>query len=530
MKSPASEAMRRFGLVRARDWMLRNGLMHTDANHVKRGAHFFVWAIVVGCLAGWTLFNALGNASLADWDEATYAQLAHEMVQTGDWITPHWNGVPLHDKPPLVLWCMALGMRLGITSEVAARLPSAFAGLAVLGLTIMLGRSMFCWWTAVAAAALLLIRSSYHGGNFVVLARQGMLDVPLTAFALWALLLFWSGLTRPGAWVWMGVPCGLAFMTKGLQVVPLVAALIVSALLVHATDRTLGRDHVRSFAMAVTIAMAIAVPWHLLEAHLHGREFVDGYFLVHLRKVAHIEAGDRGNWKFYPSALAGNIPRAWLVVAGTVCIAIWQAIVARDKRAIVLVTWIVIPFTVYSIAATKLPWYVVPLQPAAALLVASLFRRVIPRRSISETVAIAILLVLVMTWNHWIPTPIDFDADIRSLGRCIDRMAPPRATVAYYDPLGQYTWARPSLNIRPSVRFYANRPMFSFSNRAQLVPWISQGGRDIWADQSMPDVRATPLAGFVAVAQAGPQQYVRYMNRGERIFEPRPDCNPNPNR
>src|ERR1041385_3566891 len=154
---------------------------------VRKCALPTVFSLMVALLATWALLRQLGNGSLNDWDEATYAEVTREMVQTADWITPHWNGFPFHDKPPLFYWLAAPLMQAGVEPELAVRIPSAFAGLTVIAFTALLGRSMFDGWTGLIAATLLLIPSGAWWSNFVLLARQGMLDVPLAALNVWAL-------------------------------------------------------------------------------------------------------------------------------------------------------------------------------------------------------------------------------------------------------------------------------------------------------------------------------------------------------
>ena len=52
------------------------------------------------------------------------------MAETGDWVTPTLYGKPWFEKPVLYYWAAALGFRLHLPAEWAARLPSAFAALA----------------------------------------------------------------------------------------------------------------------------------------------------------------------------------------------------------------------------------------------------------------------------------------------------------------------------------------------------------------------------------------------------------------
>ena len=112
----------------------------------QRGRNFSygLLGLLILLLAVRTFFWHLGRGSLNDWDEATYAQVAREMVVGGDWVTPHWNGFSFYDKPPLVIWLMAASMMTLKSVELAARLPSALAGLFAIGMTALLGRSLFC--------------------------------------------------------------------------------------------------------------------------------------------------------------------------------------------------------------------------------------------------------------------------------------------------------------------------------------------------------------------------------------------------
>src|SRR5437870_2573065 len=85
--------------------------------------------IALGMLALWTFFHHLGEGSLYDWDEATYGQVAREIVQRGDWLTLSHNGREFFDKPPLVFWLMALALKMVNPPELAIRLVPALCGL-----------------------------------------------------------------------------------------------------------------------------------------------------------------------------------------------------------------------------------------------------------------------------------------------------------------------------------------------------------------------------------------------------------------
>ena len=83
---------------------------------------------------GWiVVFWRLGYPSLLDPDEAHYAELTREMLQSGSWLVPLLDGKPFIDKPVLFHWFQGLSVALLGESEFAARLPSAIAAIALFG-------------------------------------------------------------------------------------------------------------------------------------------------------------------------------------------------------------------------------------------------------------------------------------------------------------------------------------------------------------------------------------------------------------
>ncbi|MEO8408706.1 MAG: glycosyltransferase family 39 protein, partial [Oxalobacteraceae bacterium] len=66
----------------------------------------FVWALLLIFTVCW--FYALDLRTLVPTDEGRYAEMAREMVSSGDWITTRLNGIKYFEKPPLQTWMNAL--------------------------------------------------------------------------------------------------------------------------------------------------------------------------------------------------------------------------------------------------------------------------------------------------------------------------------------------------------------------------------------------------------------------------------------
>jgi len=87
-------------------------------------------------------FGLLGTRSLNEPDEGRYAEIAREMVETGNWLVPHIWYVPHLDKPPFTYWAVAASLSVFGVNEWAVRLPLALAGLSAAWATFLLVSSV----------------------------------------------------------------------------------------------------------------------------------------------------------------------------------------------------------------------------------------------------------------------------------------------------------------------------------------------------------------------------------------------------
>src|SRR5216683_1597220 len=88
--------------------------------------------ILIVALGGFALGSGMTGAPLVDWDEATYAEVAHEAIANHKYLDFTWNGQGYVKKPPLLFWALVGSFKVLGESEFAARLPSVAAGLATL--------------------------------------------------------------------------------------------------------------------------------------------------------------------------------------------------------------------------------------------------------------------------------------------------------------------------------------------------------------------------------------------------------------
>ncbi|MEB3199319.1 MAG: glycosyltransferase family 39 protein [Synechococcaceae cyanobacterium] len=299
----------------------------------------------------------LGGVPLRDWDEGTYAVVAREMVERGDWIHPHYFDQPFQVKPPLLFWLVALGFRLGGETELAGRLPCALLSALAIPLLYVIARVVLQQRVAAVIAAL----------GFVVLlpaarvSRLVMMDGPSVTFLLLMLLGAVLGRERPPWRLAIGLGFGAAVLCKGS--LGLLLLVMVLAFALWDGGPCLLRS--RWLWLGLLLGVLPVVLWYGLQARVYGM----GYLVFNLeqqlsqRVSSGIEGHSQPFWYYGPELLKGTLPLLLPAVAGF--IAAWQQRGQRWARLLLL------PPALYLLAIsftqTKLPWYILPLLPFLAL-------------------------------------------------------------------------------------------------------------------------------------------------------------------
>ena len=217
-----------------------------------------IWAVGILLLVR---LASLALYPLTDTTEARYADIARNMVEGDDWVTPRFvGGEPFWGKPPLSFWATALGLKLFGSNEFAARLPHLMLGAVVMDLVWRhAGRkSRRAAWHATALLA----------GTALFLVSSGavMTDMALTAGTTLVMVGFWSSLHDPKsdrvAFWQMAFGTVLGLLAKGPVAIVLCGVPIVAWAALTGNLRTSWR-RVAWLRLAV-IVLALSLPWYLL--------------------------------------------------------------------------------------------------------------------------------------------------------------------------------------------------------------------------------------------------------------------------
>ena len=316
-------------------------------------------------VAAIVLFYRLGAPALKNWDEAIYAEVAKEIVQSGDWLTLHWEGADWLEKPPLTFWIMASLYRVFGVSEFSARAVSALAGLGVVAVVYGIGKLQRGAVCGLIASLILLTTF-----QFVQMSRLVNTDVLLLFFiylAIYGYLRVRNGDRR--WWYVVSVSCALGFMVKSFAISFAPAAIAFALVVDHQLNETL---RTKQFWFSILVGLAVIVPWHATMLYLHGSAFVNEYFYYHVwsRTLTAVE-GHKGPYSFYFHEIGEKIHPWWASAPFAVVLNVWQ--VKRARSSVVLLALSVFVFVFYTLAQTKSTSYILPVYPALALLISELF-------------------------------------------------------------------------------------------------------------------------------------------------------------
>ncbi|MBD0316307.1 MAG: glycosyltransferase family 39 protein [Nitrospiraceae bacterium] len=348
--------------------------------------------LVLLMLSGLLFFLGLGSMGLTDRDEGRNAEAGREMYASGDLLTPTFNEELRVAKPVFLYWLMTASYHLFGVNEFAARFPSALFGVGLILMQYLFLSRLRGHAVALFASLMLLLNV-----EMLALGRMALTDSVLIFFTTSSLYGFWLGLhgagrTRHWMW-WFYAGMALATLTKG----PVgVAVPLVTVMLYLTASRRWTAYWQQGFPIAgLLLLLALALPWYAAMLVVHGDAYTT-QAKVHTvgRFLSPMEGHGGTVWFYLPVVLLGFFPWSGLLPA-----ALYRAFRSwRETRHIAkrveangsadlpritdpasrpddhlewfAALWVVGVFLFFTLSSTRLPHYIGPLFPAAAMLTA----------------------------------------------------------------------------------------------------------------------------------------------------------------
>jgi len=309
-------------------------------------------------------FVNLGQWDLWNPDEPRYAQVSKEMVNRGDWILMHLNGKVYAEKPPLFFWAVAVSSFLmnGFNS-FSARLPSALFGTLTVLLTFFLGKKLYCSRTGFLSG--LVLATSVE---FAYLTTRANIDATLTFFTTASLLCFvtWYYDRKWVPLYGFYVAMALATLTKGPVgfLLPLLVGLVYLAV-----ERDWQGIRKMRLVSGLLLLVVIVLCWYLPAVLRGGRSYLN-YTLFHQTIDRYAEGWShvRPFYYYFLNFPVDFLP--WMVFLPAAFVSLYRKRQGEKRREfLLLMVWFVVIFLFFSLSKGKRELYLLPLYPAASLMV-----------------------------------------------------------------------------------------------------------------------------------------------------------------
>jgi len=344
-------------------------------NDARQGRNLVLLLILAGLL----FCLNLGGMGLTDRDEGRNAEAGREMLETGDWISPTFNYEPRYAKPVFVYWLMSLSYHSFGVGEFAARFPSALFAVALILAQYLFLAHLRGPVIGIFASLMLLVNLEMIG-----LGRAALTDSVLIFFTTLSLFGFWLGLHGEGRmrhWMWaFYVGMALATLTKGPVgfLVPLLAVIPYLSL----TKRWDQFWRMGLPLAGTALCLLLTLPWYLAMLHIHGED----YFRIaqaHTigRFLKPMEGHSFSVFFYIPVLFLGFFPwSGFLPAALHQTFKDWRAargtpVTSPQELEWFAAIWLIGGFLFFTLSSTRLPHYIGPLFPAAAILAVSYWSR-----------------------------------------------------------------------------------------------------------------------------------------------------------
>jgi 4-amino-4-deoxy-L-arabinose transferase-like glycosyltransferase len=408
----------------------------TEGQSPKTNSQYYLW-IFLGLLIVVTYFFGL-TIPLVGPDEPRYAQVAREMFERHDCITPTLGGFDWFEKPALLYWLEIIAYKLFGVSEFSARVGSALFGLGTIASLWFLGKysgsdegettkSNFANWLALIAATSIGIIVFSRGASFDII-----LTFPMTAALVGFFIFNRSDSASPRLRVSASLFTfyfftGIALIAKGL--IGIIFPFAIAAFYYVLSFRFPPKKFLQSLVWGLPFILLVAATWYWPMYGRNGYKFIDEFIIQHhfQRFTSNKYQHPQPFYFFFWVLPLMTIP--WLPFF---FVAIWNFLKDGFRRVTAsprlpvspssllrfAFAWLLVPLVFFSFSGSKLPSYILPALPAALIITADYVYKFVEKSSVRRKwmlgLAAAMLIVIIVLLQFFVQSFADTDS-VRSL-------------------------------------------------------------------------------------------------------------------
>ncbi|MGP7818129.1 ArnT family glycosyltransferase [Niallia sp. 01092] len=360
--------------------------------------YYFLFFSIILLVAIINLFFHLNIAPIKDWDESRHGISAYEMLQTGNYIVNTFRYEPdyWNLKPPISFWSIMLGYKIVGFNPLGLRLVSAISTLVLIIVLSLFVKYKHGGLASFVTAAVLITSKPFILEHS---ARTGDADSLFNLFfasSIICLLLMEKNIK----WLYLsGFLFSLAFLTKSWHAGSI--AIIVGMYLLF--TKNILKWNIKTWFMFLFSIFFPILTWVMIRYQSDGVRFFKTMIEYDLlKRSSEPLEGHTGDIWYYVNIFQVEYFFWLLLLVGGffsfLSLSSHNKIERADKKyTFGILLWVIIPFSVFTIAETKLRWYILPLYPVMALLIGIFVSKMI-KTSKNGILNIMVVFIIIFTF------------------------------------------------------------------------------------------------------------------------------------
>lgn len=328
-------------------------------NFFKKHKLFLIFLLIFFITATFNLNKEL----FIDWDECLYSVYPWEMKKNNNYLVNQWNSYIDLQKPPLYSWLLQIPFLFG-KNEFFPRLLSLIASSLILATIYFFSYYRFSRLTGLLSFFFILFSDI-----FLFYSQKLNTDIFFTLFILLGFV-FWQKKSNLIFTIFSGIFFGLAVMVKGLSVFPFLLLIFLTCLLQPKCERLV------AFLIFISTFLLITLPWHLLTWLNYKTDFIMVYLIENLIQRSRYPIEFHFGGRRYYFEILFKQYHFWLAFIFYYFYFFLKSRkkiskkIIKEELSLTIFFFFFLPLLFFTLAKTKISWYLMPIYPFLSLFLA----------------------------------------------------------------------------------------------------------------------------------------------------------------